>query len=287
MHTKRYVLVVVVALFAVTSAQEKDEKAAKEAKVRELMELTGSADIGMQTLDAMLNQFKAMPGLDPRFVKTFRALAKPEDLVALIVPIWMKHIDDETLDAAIAFYKSPAGRKFARALPAMTQEAHAAGAAWGRQLAQKAMEEMQKTPARLRNFGLQKVEDMNNMRNMVGLLAINRVMPMKDGRVDVYALVRKGDIEEHHFSMFRSERFDTGPSKEEILAGDYKNFPYERFRGEVKPMGEGKVVPLLWDKRPDARNGRVVGYSHGAVKYLAEAEVQELLKAHGQLPEKK
>ena len=39
---------------------------------------------------------------------------------------------------------------------------------------------------------------------------------------------------------------------------------------------------MIWDLKPDARNGRVVGLSHGAVKWMREADFQALLKAAGQ-----
>ena len=130
------------------------------------------------------------------------------------------------------------------------------------------------------NFEADKVKDMNSMRNLVGLLAVRGKIPMKDGQVDVYALVRKGEIRERHFHVFKSARFGYGPTKEQIKAGDYSKFPYERYRGEVDPA-KAKMVPLLWDKKPDARGGRVVGLNGGAVKYYREERFEKLLKASG------
>ena len=73
---------------------------------------------------------------------------------------------------------------------------------------------------------------MNSMRNLVGLLTIQSKVPMKDGRVDIYALV--GEIGPENFSIFKSERFGVGPTKEQIEKGDYSEFPYGRFSGKVK-----------------------------------------------------
>jgi len=265
----------IIALLAV-AAQAQDTK---EAKVRELMKLTGAADLGKQTMDSMLHEFRKMPGLPPGFLEKFRQTARPEELIERIVPIYMKHLDDETLDAAIAFYKTPAGRKLTRAQPAILQESFQVGKEWGQELAMKVMRDIQAGPAR--DVKAAKVEDLNDMRDLVGLLVVGGKMPIKDGRLDVYALVRKGDITQEHFALFRSSRFEKGPSVEEIEKGDYANFPYERFKGEVKL---GALVPLLWDKEPDRNNGRVVGFSSGAAKYLPEDEVQALLEKHGQLP---
>ena len=250
----------------------------KEKKVRELLALTGAGKLGKQVMDGMMDQFKGMPGMSPEFVKKFKAMAKPEALVDMIVPIYMKHLDEKTLDAAIAFYKTPEGRALIKAQPKIVQESTAAGTVWGRELAAKVMRGLR--GERSGNFAVKKNDDMNRVRQLAALLAISRKMPMKDGRVDVYALVRNGDIGARHFSILRSARFGKSPSKDEIEKGDYTNFPYERFKGTVKP---GSHVPLLWDKKPDERNGRVVGFSSGAVKYYPEADVQKLLEKHGQL----
>ena len=96
--------------------------------------------------------------------------------------------------------------------------------------------------------------------------------------MDVYAAVEGGDL---NSSVLRSARLGYGPSNEEIRRGDYTNFPYERYRGVVVP---GESVPLLWDKEPDLRNGRVIGFSDGTVYWREEDEVRQILRSHGQIP---
>ena len=135
-------------------------------------------------------------------------------------------------------------------------------------------------PTETTRYQMNKMLDMNDMRNLVSLLTIQSKVPMKDGRVDVYALV--GDIGPENFSIFKSERFGVGPTKEQIEKGDYSDFPYGRFSGKVE---KGKV-PLLWDKKPDKQGGRVVGFNGGAVKWLPEAKVQELLEQYNQTQSK-
>ncbi len=122
------------------------------------------------------------------------------------------------------------------------------------------------------------------MRNLATLLAASGDEPLplaKDGRVDVYRFVHCGEISgpddlEVYVSGLRG-----GPTLEEILADDYTNFAYERFRGSVSGNGTGNV-PLLWDREP--RNGLcIVGLNGGRVAFMEEAELQVLLREHGQV----
>jgi hypothetical protein len=122
----------------------------REAKVRKLLELTGAAALGQQTLDAMLMEFSSMPGLPPGFIEEIRALAKAEQLVDLIVPVYLQHLQEADIDAAIAFYSSPSGKRMVSALPAINQQSMAAGQQWGAQLAEQAMKNLmakQQAPA--------------------------------------------------------------------------------------------------------------------------------------------
>jgi len=112
----------------------------KEAKVRKLLELTGAGDMGKQVADAMMDQFATMPNLPPGFAEKFKQLAQPSQLVDLIVPIYMKHLDAPTLDAAIAFYSSPAGRTLASKQSVLVQESMQAGQQWGQNLAMQVLQ---------------------------------------------------------------------------------------------------------------------------------------------------
>ncbi len=118
---------------APASAQD---DAQKEKLVREMMELTGAADIGMQVLDGMLAQLESS-GVPPQFVDKFRELAKPEDLVELIVPLYVRTYNKKTLRAAITFYKTPAGKALLAGTPLITQESMILGQKWGAELAAK------------------------------------------------------------------------------------------------------------------------------------------------------
>lgn len=139
MRTGLTLILLAVALAPLARAQE---KAPSEEKVRKLLELTGAAELGDQMMAGMLERFQAMPGMDPAFLKRFRERARPASLIELIIPIYQRHLDEKTVDAAIAFYDSPEGRALTKVQPQIMQEAMAAGAVWGRKLAQEVMEEM-------------------------------------------------------------------------------------------------------------------------------------------------
>jgi hypothetical protein len=109
-------------------------KAVKEEKVRKLIRLQGGEELARKSIDKTLEQFKGMPGLPAGFAEKFREKANMKEVAEFPVPAYVKHVDDATLDAAIAFYESPEGRKLAAQLPAIQLETMDAGAAWGRKL---------------------------------------------------------------------------------------------------------------------------------------------------------
>jgi len=123
-----------------------------------------------------------------------------------------------------------------------------------------------------------KIEDFNNLRNLVGLVTILGKLPMKDGALDVYVFVQRGDILPRDFSMFRSARLRKGPTDEEILRGDYTNFPWERCKADAPRLTSLQPFPLLWEKEPGPDGKHVVGLSNGAIRLLAPEELTPLLQ---------
>src|SRR5687768_13462327 len=82
-------------------------KDGKEAKVRKLIELTGGEDLARQVMDAMMAEIGKSPDLPPGFAAKFKELAEKDDIVAMYVPIYTRHVDEADLDAAIKFFSSP------------------------------------------------------------------------------------------------------------------------------------------------------------------------------------
>ncbi|MEM8883122.1 MAG: DUF2059 domain-containing protein [Planctomycetota bacterium] len=115
------------------------EKKRLEGTARELLKATGAADLAVQMMREMSAQFKMVPNLPEGFTEKFLELAKPEDFVAMVVPIYVEHLREEDMKSAIAYFQSPAGRRWVEAQPAIMRDSSVAGQAWGRKLAEKTM----------------------------------------------------------------------------------------------------------------------------------------------------
>jgi hypothetical protein len=117
-----------------------------EQLATKLLELTGAATLGKQVLDGMAQNMSKMRGLPPGFMERLQANARPEELGALLVPIYVRNFDRDTLVAAIGFYESSHGRTMVAHLPQATKESMEAGQQWGRALAQKTLADMGLAP---------------------------------------------------------------------------------------------------------------------------------------------
>ena len=125
-----------------SDAQENAE-ARKERKVYELLELTGPADLGIQVMDSMMNQFKSLPGLPEGYIETFMELADPDEMIELVVPIYMERLDESTIDGATKYFSSPDGRAMQAAQPPLIMEdSIRAGQEWGAELSKRVMENL-------------------------------------------------------------------------------------------------------------------------------------------------
>lgn len=118
-------------------------KRTKEQSVRRLLEVTGAAKMGDQVFSGMLDHFKKMPNLPQGFIETFRKRANTNELLEMIVPVYMNHLDQSTMEAAITFYESPEGIKLITKQPLLVQESMQIGQKWGQDLALKVMQELQ------------------------------------------------------------------------------------------------------------------------------------------------
>ncbi len=117
----------------------------KKDDIRRLLRLTGSGDLGKQVATQLLGTFKAQnPKVPQKFWDDFAKEIKAEDLIEMVVPIYDKHLSQEDIKAVIAFYETPTGKRFVKALPQLTQESMAAGQKWGMALAQKVVDKLQK-----------------------------------------------------------------------------------------------------------------------------------------------
>lgn len=138
MRTRLALLLLLIA-FALPAGASRSPK---EQKVRQLIELSGGAAAARQVVDSMINDVATSRDLPAGFAEKFKELALKEDIVALYVPIYMKHLQDADLDAAITFYSSPAGRRLTQAQPAIVGDSMKVGQEWGVRLGERAMKEL-------------------------------------------------------------------------------------------------------------------------------------------------
>ena len=135
-------LAVVLAAAPLLGAQPAQPRT-KEAAIRELLDLTGSGKLGLQVMKQMIEPMKkAFPGLDDAFWNKFFSKVNTDDLTELVVPAYARHFSQDEIDGAIAFYKTPVGRKILAEMPEVVRESMAIGQEWGRKLGELAAQEV-------------------------------------------------------------------------------------------------------------------------------------------------
>jgi len=117
---------------------------AKNAAIRKLLDVMGvraNMEIAMQGMVDLYKQ--RMTSVPPDFWEQFQTAANAGDLLDMMVPIYDRHYSLEEIQALIAFYESPIGRKFVAEQPVMVKESMAVGAAWGREVGAKILKKLQ------------------------------------------------------------------------------------------------------------------------------------------------
>lgn len=134
-------IVFALAVIAVTPGLA-DEKE-KERKVRELLKLTGDAAIGWETIVEVLSE-RSIFATEEAVRAQLRRTVKLDEFVDRIVPIYMKRLDDKTLDAAIAFYKTPEGRNLRFTRPGLVASSRMAARTWAHGVVDTAVQALRK-----------------------------------------------------------------------------------------------------------------------------------------------
>jgi len=136
----------VVALCVSSAAAQEPLTEAKRADILQLMQMTGSGQLGLQFGDAMVTAFtenmkKVRPDIPPRMIEIVRdevsKLLQQQIgvLIEQVVPIYHQQFTHEEIKGLLQFYGTPVGRKVIQAMPTILQQSMAAGQAWGRSLA--------------------------------------------------------------------------------------------------------------------------------------------------------
>lgn len=126
---------------------------AKSADIRHLLDLTGASNLATQSMNQMEKDIRplvsnSLPAGEYReklvdlFFEKFRAKRDPEQLIAIIVPIYDKYYTADEIKGLIRFYESPLGKKMASVLPNIMKESQAVGGKWGQELGRQSMLEV-------------------------------------------------------------------------------------------------------------------------------------------------
>lgn len=117
----------------------------KEQKARHLIKVMNVGEVAVQGLESMIDSMRtSSPEVPAEYWDAFRKKININDFIELVIPIYMRNLEDADIDALIAFYESPAGKRYVAKQGVLMQESMVAGQTWGEKIAQLAIEEMSK-----------------------------------------------------------------------------------------------------------------------------------------------
>jgi hypothetical protein len=121
---------------------------AKAADIKRLLDVTGSAKIGLQFATALSEQMfrnlqAARPDIPDRALTVMQQeliallsekIPAPGGLMDQLVPIYATHFTHEEIKELLAFYRTPVGMKAVATLPQVLRESMEVGQRWGQAL---------------------------------------------------------------------------------------------------------------------------------------------------------
>jgi hypothetical protein len=114
---------------------------ATEKSVRELLVATGAGNMGVQIMTGMIAPLKkAIPKAPDVFWEEFLKEVSADELINMSIPIYQKYYSEDDIQAIVAFYDSPVGKRMVTNQPAVVQEAMQIGQLWGRKIGERALE---------------------------------------------------------------------------------------------------------------------------------------------------
>jgi hypothetical protein len=109
------------------------------------------ASHAMESVDAVIKQMFTMfrseyndvpdeiwDDLEKEFNK-----ATVDNLIEMLVPVYLKHLSIEDLQELIVFYESPVGKKYAEKNPLIMQESMQVGQLWGQRIGAEFLKKLQ------------------------------------------------------------------------------------------------------------------------------------------------
>ena len=113
---------------------EESASARKERKARQLLVAMNQREAMEQATQASSEAFAKM-GLPDTFTEAFLDRFDYDRMIDATVEIYVEKLEEETLDALIAFHESEQGKVYAAAVPEITVAAMRAGQKYGEELA--------------------------------------------------------------------------------------------------------------------------------------------------------
>ncbi|WP_313580474.1 DUF2059 domain-containing protein [Chishuiella sp.] len=134
---KKIILLSVFMLFSTTLFSQEISNSKKD-KIEKLLKMTNSIDVGVQIVNKMIDIYKKnYTGVEQKFWDDFSKEVKTTNMLEIILPIYDKYFTEEDIDAIIAFYSTPSGKKMITNLPNITQDSMLAGQKLGREIGDK------------------------------------------------------------------------------------------------------------------------------------------------------
>jgi uncharacterized protein len=111
----------------------------KADDIRHLMEMTQAGQLSKQMMTQVFSVMKTTyPKVPSSFWDDFLELVDPDELIAMVVPVYDKFLTHQEIKDLIQFYETPTGRKLIAVMPQIMQGSMQAGQAWGADLVQRA-----------------------------------------------------------------------------------------------------------------------------------------------------
>jgi hypothetical protein len=124
-------------------APQETDRERLERKMHQLLKDNGTEAMQKRVMQGMLGQFEKQ-GLPPEFGEKFMARFDLDHVMDLAAKVYVDHLDEATIDAIMAFYATPGGRKLAEATPDITVELTQASMEYGQKIGLEVVEEMRK-----------------------------------------------------------------------------------------------------------------------------------------------
>lgn len=138
------VILTLAVLTAGVTVASGEQPSREEELARELLEVSGGGALGTQVMTQMIQSFRtANPEVPGELWDRFLEQADPQELEDMVLPIYVKHLTAEEMEASIAFYSTPIGQSILEKLPVVMQESMQAGQQWGMKLGQQIAEELE------------------------------------------------------------------------------------------------------------------------------------------------